>query len=64
VDTLQFPPVDRPPTPVEVARERREALRQCLVDLDVAATIVGPDETPEETLKRTDFLKNPPGAAS
>jgi uncharacterized protein (DUF58 family) len=64
VDTLRFPPVDRPPTPVEVARERREALARLLVDLDVAATIVGPDETPEETLRHPDFLKKPPEAVS
>ncbi len=60
VDTLAFPPVDRPPTPVEVAREKREALVRCLVDLDVCATLVGPDESPEDALQRPDFLERPP----
>jgi uncharacterized protein (DUF58 family) len=60
LDTLAFPPVDRPPTPVEVARERREALATCLVDLDVASALVGADETPEEVLQHPDFLKRPP----
>jgi uncharacterized protein (DUF58 family) len=60
VDTLHFTPVDRPPTPVEVAAERRQALIQCLVDRDVAATILSPDETPEEALQRPDFLAGPP----
>jgi uncharacterized protein (DUF58 family) len=63
VDTLHFAPVDRPPTPVEVAAERRAALVKCLVDLDVAATVVGPDETPEEVLQRSDFLARPPEVA-
>jgi len=56
VDALAFPPVDRPPTPVEVARERRSALARRLVGLDVPAAILGPDDTPEEVLARPDFL--------
>jgi hypothetical protein len=62
VDTLRFPPVDRPPTPIEVARERRAALATCLIDLDVAAAILGPDEAPEDALRRPDFLGGPPEA--
>ena len=60
VDTLAFPPVDRPPTPVKVARERREALAKCLVDLDVCATVLGPEESPEDALQRPEFLQRPP----
>jgi len=60
VDTLAFPPVDRPPTPVEVARERREALATCLVDLDVASALVGADQTPEEVLQQPEFLARHP----
>ncbi len=60
VDTLAFPPVDRPPTPIEVVRERREALSKCLVDLDVGAALVGPEESPEDALQRPEFLARPP----
>jgi uncharacterized protein (DUF58 family) len=56
VDALAFPPVDRPPTPVETVRERRAALTRLLVDLDVPSAILGPDDTPEEMLVRPDFL--------
>jgi len=63
VDTLGFPPVDRPPTPVQVAREQREALTTRLIDLDVSAAVVGQDETPEEALKKPGFLDRPPEAA-
>ncbi len=60
VDTLAFPPVDRPPTPVEVAREKREALVARLVDLDVTGELIGTGETPEDVLARPDFLGGPP----
>jgi uncharacterized protein (DUF58 family) len=56
VDALAFPPVDRPPTPVETVRDRRAALQHLLVDLDVPSAILGPDDTPEERLVRPDFL--------
>jgi uncharacterized protein (DUF58 family) len=56
VDSLAFPPVDRPPTPVETVRERRAALTRLLVELDVPSAILGPDDTPEERLVRSDFL--------
>jgi uncharacterized protein (DUF58 family) len=56
VDALAFPPVDRPPTPVEVARERRAALVDRLLTLDVPAAILGPGDTPEDLLVRPDFL--------
>ena len=46
VDALAFPPVDRPPTPVEVVREQREALARRLIDLDVTGAVVGPDRPP------------------
>jgi uncharacterized protein (DUF58 family) len=63
VDALAFPPVDRPPTPVETVRERRASLVRLLVDLDVPAAILGPDDVPEERLARPDFLSPapPPG---
>jgi uncharacterized protein (DUF58 family) len=60
VDTLAFPPVDRPPTPIEVARQKREALVARLVDLDVTGELVGIGETPEDVLARPDFLGGPP----
>jgi hypothetical protein len=63
VDTLAFQPVDRPPTPVEVARERREALEKCLIDLDVCAAVLGPEEDPKDALQRPDFLERPPEVA-
>jgi uncharacterized protein (DUF58 family) len=63
IDTLSFPPVDRPPTKVEVARRQRETLARHLVELDVATALVGPDETPEEALQRPDFLGQPPEIA-
>jgi hypothetical protein len=56
MDALAFPPVDRPPTPVETVRERRAALQRLLVELDVPSAILGPDDTPEEILVRPDFL--------
>ncbi|HEX9188530.1 MAG TPA: DUF58 domain-containing protein [Vicinamibacteria bacterium] len=56
VDALAFPPLDRPPAPVEVVRDRRRALARCLVELDVPAAILGPDDVPEERLARPDFL--------
>jgi uncharacterized protein (DUF58 family) len=56
VDALAFPPVDRPPTPVERAREHREALAGRLASLDVPAEILGPDEAPEEAMARSGFL--------
>lgn len=60
VETLAFPPVDRQPTPIEVVRQKREALERCLVDLDVVSAVVGPDESPEDVLQRADFLERPP----
>jgi uncharacterized protein (DUF58 family) len=56
VDALAFPPVDRPPTPVETVRERRASLATLLLELDVPAAILGPDDSPEELLVRPDFL--------
>jgi uncharacterized protein (DUF58 family) len=63
VDALAFPPLDRPPAPVEVVRERRRALARCLVELDVPSAILGPDDVPEERLVRPDFLALPPEEA-
>jgi uncharacterized protein (DUF58 family) len=60
VDALAFLPMDRPPTPVEVARERRSALSRRLAGLDVPAAVLGPDDTPEEVLARPDFLAPAP----
>jgi uncharacterized protein (DUF58 family) len=56
VDSLSFPPVDRPPTPVEVARELRHALAERLRSLDVPVAILGPDDTAEDMLRRPDFF--------
>ena len=56
VDALAFPPVERPPTPIETVRDRRASLARLLVELDVPADILGPDDTPEERLVRPDFL--------
>ena len=56
VDALAFPPVGRPPTPVEAVRERRAALVRRLVGLDVRAAVLGPDDTPEEVVARPGFL--------
>lgn len=56
VDSLAFPPVDRPPTPIEVVRERRAALVERLLALDVPGAILGPEDTPEDRLVRPDFL--------
>jgi uncharacterized protein (DUF58 family) len=60
VDALAFPPVDRPPTPVKEVRERREALVERLLDLDLPAALLGPDDTPEERLTQADFLSLAP----
>lgn len=60
VDALAFPPVGRPPVPVETVRERRAALVRRLVGLDVRFAILGPDDTPEEALVRPDFLAPAP----
>jgi uncharacterized protein (DUF58 family) len=59
VDALAFPPVDRPPTSVEVVRQRRATLVERLVTLDVPSALLGPDDTPEERLVRPDFLTPP-----
>lgn len=56
IDALAFPPVDRPPTPVEEVRKRREDLVARLLDLEVPAAVLGPDDTPEERLAQPDFL--------
>jgi uncharacterized protein (DUF58 family) len=56
MDALAFPPVNRPPTPIETVRERRAGLVHLLVELDVPHAILGPDDTPEEVLVRPDFL--------
>jgi uncharacterized protein (DUF58 family) len=50
IDSLSFTPVDRPPTPVEEVKQRRRALEECLLGLDVPAAILGVDDTPEEVL--------------
>ena len=60
IDALAFPPVDRPPTPVREVRERREALVERLLGLDVPAGLLGPDDTPEERLTQADFLSLAP----
>jgi uncharacterized protein (DUF58 family) len=59
VDALAFPPIDRPPTPAEVVRERRTTLLERLVALDVPSALLGPDDTPEERLVHPDFLTLP-----
>ncbi len=66
VDALAFPPVDRPPTPIETVRNRRAALVDLLVELDIPAAVLGPDDSPEEQLARPDFLdlSHPPGAGA
>ena len=56
IDSLAFPPVDRAPTPVEVTRELRHALVARLRSLDVPAAILGPDDSPEDALRRPDFF--------
>jgi hypothetical protein len=56
IDSLSFPPVDRPPTPVAEAREKRRALEECLVGLDVPHVVLGVDDTPEEVLVRRDLF--------
>jgi uncharacterized protein (DUF58 family) len=56
IDSLSFTPVDRPPTPVEEVRERRRALEECLLGLDVPAAVLGVDDTPEELLARPDLF--------
>jgi uncharacterized protein (DUF58 family) len=56
IDALAFPPVDRPPTPIEAARDRRAALAARLLALDLPAAILGPDDAPEEALARPGFL--------
>jgi uncharacterized protein (DUF58 family) len=56
VDALAFPPIDRPPVPKGVVRERREALARALASVEVRATILGPDRPPEEQLQDPDFL--------
>ena len=59
VDALAFPPVDRPPTPIEVVRARRRALVDRLLDLDVPSAVLGPEDTPEDRLVSPDFLTLP-----
>jgi hypothetical protein len=56
IDSLSFTPVDRPPTPVEEVRERRRALEECLLGLDVPAAVLGVDDTPEEVLVRPELF--------
>ncbi|HSD66904.1 MAG TPA: DUF58 domain-containing protein [Vicinamibacteria bacterium] len=62
VDALAFTPMDRPPTPVDLAGERRTALARRLVDLDVPSAILGPEDTPEALLASPDFLAPAPRA--
>ena len=64
VDALSFTPVDRPPTPVEVARERRDALEERLLSLRVPTTILDAREAPEDTLRRPDLFDTPERAVS
>jgi uncharacterized protein (DUF58 family) len=64
VDALAFPPIDRPPTPAEWARERRSVLLERLVALDVPSALLGPEDTPEERLERPDFLTLLPPAGA
>jgi uncharacterized protein (DUF58 family) len=68
IDSLAFPPIDRPPTPVEVARERRTALADQLALLGVPTAIMGPERPPEEALADPRFLApvplHPPEAAA
>ena len=59
VDALAFPPVDRPPTPFEVVRDRRAALVERLEALDVPSAVLGPEDTPEDRLASPDFLSLP-----
>jgi hypothetical protein len=59
VDALAFPPVDRPPTPIEVVRARRSALVDRLLALDVPSAVLGPEDTPEDRLVSPDFLSLP-----
>jgi uncharacterized protein (DUF58 family) len=64
VDALSFTPVDRPPTPVEVARESRRALEERLLILQVPTAFLDASEAPEETLRRPDLFATPEQAAS
>jgi uncharacterized protein (DUF58 family) len=57
VDSLSFPPIDRPPTPVGEVREKRAALEACLVGLDVPTVILGVDDTPEKVLVQPDLFE-------
>jgi len=56
IDSLAFPPIDRPPTPIEVARDRRSAFATRLASLGVPTAILGPDRTAEEGLADPRFL--------
>jgi uncharacterized protein (DUF58 family) len=56
IDALSFTPVDRPPTPVEEVKERRRALEECLLGLDVPAAVLGVRDTPEDVLVRPDLF--------
>jgi uncharacterized protein (DUF58 family) len=56
VDSLSFSPIDRPPTPVEVVRQKRAALEECLLGLDVPTVVLGAGDTPEEVLVRPDLF--------
>ncbi len=56
IDSLSFTPVDRPPTPVEEVKQRRRALEECLLGLDVPAAVLGVDDTPEEVLVRPELF--------
>ena len=41
-------------------RQRRQALAERLVNLDVTGAVVEPDRPPEELLQSPDFLAGPP----
>ncbi len=56
VDAFSFTPVDRPPTPVAVAREHRRALGERLLDLQVPTALLDADEAPEEALRKPDLF--------
>jgi len=56
VDALSFTPVDRPPTPLETARETRRALETRLLTLGVPYAVLDADDEPAEALRRPDLF--------
>jgi len=49
-------PLVAPGTPVAEVQERRRALEECFVGLDVPAVVLGVDDSPEEVLVRPDLF--------